>query len=525
MLKSFKKKSLKAKIGIIAAIVVILLLFVYVLYSNFKPEPAAEYDVAKATYGTITDALDVNGTVESGVTENFVAIEGATVEEVFVNVGDRVKKGDVLATFNVSGAAQYLSDAEKAYKEALKEYNDAKNSSDTNSKRKAELEAEIDALNLKITAKEKEIEALSKALEQSAEANGTAPIPQDQIDSIAMQMLSNGASLKQILAFREAAGQVEVPVVDDAMSKKQEELMQKNLELAQLNSELSALYAENTTTVITDDSVLEALKAVADSKKKSYDAVKAEYDAMKSGWVAENDGIVTTVNIKAGERFVPVKEETSSAIDISALLGEGVDAETASLISSLMGNTTVPTGVGLVVESYEDMIVSVTVGKSDLLKIKTGMKATVTSLDSVYEGEVVYVSATATGSSGGLDIGSITSSLMGGATGASGAVVKVKINNPDENVVIGFDVDIKIILDTIDDVLKIPVESVVYNSGEYSVFVYDEAEGTVSKRVITKGLLDDTSYEVVSGLKKDEIVVRSPDPNMTDGTKITAKGV
>ena len=93
------------------------------------------------------------------------------------------------------------------------------------------------------------------------------------------------------------------------------------------------------------------------------------------------------------------------------------------------------------------MIVSITVSKSDLLKVKVGMDAVVTSLDSKYEGEVIYVGATAE-STGGLDIGSIAGALMGGNTGASGAVVKVKINNPDEKIVIGFDVDIKIVLDT-----------------------------------------------------------------------------
>ena len=523
MFKNFKKKSLKAKIGIIATIVVLALLLFYVLYSNFKPETPAEYEVSKASYGTITESLDVNGTVTSGVTENFLAIEGVTVEEVFVNVGDTVKKGDKLATFNVSGAAVYLNEAKAAYDKALSEYNDTKNTSDANTKRKAELETDIEKLNAQILTKQQEIDVLSKELENSTANAETAPIPDEQINQIAMQMLANGSSLKQIKAFKEAASKVELPVVDDASSEKQQQLMQKNLELAQLNSELSALYAENTVTVATDESVLKALKSVADSKKANYETLKATYDKMSNGWVAENDGIVTKVNIKAGEKFVPVKESNSSSLDISALLGNSVDAETANLISSLMGNTVTPTGTGIVLESYDDMIVSVTVGKSDLLKIKVGMEAVITSLDSEYVGEVIYVSATATESSGGLDIGSITSSLMGGAAGANGAEVKIKIKNPDEKIVIGFDVDIKVVLDTIEGVLKVPVESVIYNSGTYSVFVYDEEEQTVSKRTITKGSLDDTSYEVVEGLKEGEQVVKSPDPNMEDGTKIGVK--
>ncbi len=521
MFKNFKKKPLKVKVGIIAGILVIALLLAYVLYSNFKPDDLVQYELSKAQKGTITDSLDVNGTVTSGVTENYLAIEGVIVEEVFVNVGDTVKKGDKLATFNVSGAAQYLNDAKSAYDKALKEYNDTKNTSDTNTDRKAEIEKEIKVLDGKLSAKQKEISALSKELEGTT--TETAPIPEEQINQIAMQMLSNGATLKQVIAFKEAAKNVEVPVVDEASSAKQQQLMQKNLELAQLNAELSALYAENTSTLATDESVLKALKGVADAKKAEYDSLKSTYDKMSKGWIAEHDGIVTKINIKAGEKFVPVKESSSSTVDLSAILGGSVDAETMNLISSLIGGSSAPTGTGIVLESYEDMIVSVTVGKSDLLKIKTGMKAIINSLDSEYEGEVIYVSATATESAGGLDISSIAGSLMGGGTGSNGAEVKIKIKNPDRNIVLGFDVDIKIILEVIDGVLKVPVESVVYNSGIYSVFVYDEEEGIVTKRTIKKGSLDDTSYEVVDGLKEGEMVVKSPDPKMEDGTKIGVK--
>lgn len=522
MFKNFKKKSPQAKAGIIAFILVMALLIFYVAYSNLKPADPVEYELIKASYGTITDTLDVSGTVESGVTENMMAIDGVLVEEVFVNVGDTVKKGDKIATFNVSGVSAYLTDAKKAYDKALKEYNDAASSSATNTERKTEIAREIEALNGKIATKQQEVDTLKAEMESDSANSGTASIPNEQINQIAMQMLANGSSLKQINQFKEAASKVELPVTDSA---KQQELMQKSLELAQLNSELSALYAEDTVTVVTDEAILKALKSVADTKKADYEQLKAIYDKMSNGWVAENNGIVTEVNIRAGERFVPVKQSSSSSFDIASLLGGQVDGETLDMITSLMGNSSIPAGTGIKVESYDDMIVSVTVGKSDLLKIKVGMEAVITSLDSQYKGEVIYVGATASESTGGLDIGSIAGSLMGTGSGASGAVVKVKIHNPDEKIVIGFDVDIKVVLDTIGDVLKVPVEAVIYNSGVYSVFVYDEEEGTATKRTVTKGSLDDTSYEIVEGLKEGEMVVKSPDPNMEDGTRIAKKNV
>lgn len=495
----------------------------YVLYSTFKPEPPVAYEMTEVAYGTITDYLDVNGTVESGVTENFVAIEGVMVEEVHVSVGDDIKKGDLLATFNVSGVASYLNDAKKDYESALKDYNDAKSTADSNAKRKSELAVEIADVEKEITAKEKEIAQLENEINSAEPETQMTSIPQEQIDAIAQQMAQNGATEEEINAFKESASQTQVPVVSEDTAK-QDLLMQKNLELAQLNSELSSLQAENAVTVSTDDqSMLETLKTVADAKKLTYDNTKKIYDQMKNGWYAENDGIVTVVNVKAGEKFVPVAEQSSS-IDLSALLGSNANSETANLLSSLMGESvTVPTGTGITVESYEDMIVSVTVGKSDLLKIKVGMEAIVTSLDSEYEAEVVYVGATAVDSSNSLDLSSITSSLMSGTGGANGALVKVKIHNPDEKIVIGFDVDIKIKLQTVENVLKVPVESVIYNNGNYFVFVFDETEGTATKRSVAKGTLDDTSYEIVSGLAVGEKVIKSPDPNMEDGTKVQEK--
>ena len=521
LLKSFKKKSTKAKIGIISFIVFMVILVSYVLYSNFKPEPPAEYEMVKAAYGTIVDSLDVVGTVESGVTENLVAIEGATVEEVLVKVGDRVNKGDKLATFNVAGASHYVDSAKKEYDKALKDYNDAKTSADSNAKRKVELASEIDKKNAQITAKKNEIAQLEKELENSEPVTEMQSIPQEQIDSIVAQMTENGATQEEIDAFIASASNVQVPVVSSDTSKS-DALMQKNLELAQLNSELSTLQAENAVVSASgnSDSMLEALKKVADTKEITYKNIKSIYDSMKNGWYAENDGIITVVNITAGEKFVPTASNNSSSLDISALLGSsGIDANTTDMINSLLGNSeTTPTGTGITVESYNDMIVSVTVGKSDLLKVKVGMEAVVTSLDSQYEGEVIYVGATAV-ESNGINLGS----LMGAGSGANGAEVKIKIKNPDEKVVIGFDVDIKIKLETIENVLKVPVECVMYENGKYSVFVYDSEEKVAVKREVIKGTLDDVSYEIIDGLGENEIILKSPDPKMEDGTKVKEK--
>jgi hypothetical protein len=138
-----------------------------------------------------------------------------------------VKKGDKLATFNVSGANAYVTEAKNAYDKALKEYNDTKKTASDNSKRKLEIANEIAALNEKIAMKQSEIAVLEKELE--GVTIETAPIPEEQINQIAMQMLANGSNLMQIKAFREAAATIEVPVTDEASSASSRSLCRKTL--------------------------------------------------------------------------------------------------------------------------------------------------------------------------------------------------------------------------------------------------------------------------------------------------------
>lgn len=519
MLKSFKKKSLKAKIAIIALILFILLLLVYVLYEQFKPEKPVAYETASVSKGSITDSLNVSGTVQSGYSHNYIAIEGVRAEEVKVSVGDEVKKGDLIATFDVSGASQYLVKAKKDYDSALKDYNKAVAGANNMSASKAENEKAIKSKKAEITAKEKEIAALEKQLETASSAVTDVPVPQEQIDAIVKSMRENGATEEEINAFTAAASSAKIPSVsgDSALQK---ELIQKNLELSQLNAQLTSLQAEGALKIDADGTTyIDALKNVADSKKQAYESIKSVYDELKNGWYADKDGIITKVNVKPGEKFFPVAENTD-AYGLGALFGS---EKYSGILSSLIGSADESNiGTGVTLDSYEDLSVAVYVGKSDLIKIKTGMQATVTSLEKEYEAEISYVAATAAEQSG-LDIGSIAGSLMGSSSSSGGALVEVKIKNPDKNIVIGFDADVRISLETVNDILKVPVEAVLYDNGSYYVFVYDSKNGTAKKQNITHGILDDTHYQIVSGVNEGDLVIKSPDPAMADGTKVEQK--
>lgn len=91
-----------------------------------------------------------------------------------------------------------------------------------------------------------------------------------------------------------------------------------------------------------------------------------------------------------------------------------------------------------------------------------------------------YVSATAS-ENNGLNISSIASSLTGPSSNSASAVAKVKILNPDEKIVIGFDVDIKVNTEKITNVLKIPVDAVATDDAVTYVYVYNPDKKPLKK--------------------------------------------
>ena len=83
--------------------------------------------------------------------------------------------------------------------------------------------------------------------------------------------------------------------------------------------------------------------------------------------------------------------------------------------------------------------------------------------------------------------------------------------------------DISIDTEKLENVMTIPVEAVSTGDGENCVFVYNEKDKTVSKRVVSLGIGSDSAYEVLDGLQVGEQVVLNPKTSLLDGDKIQVK--
>lgn len=522
LFKKAKNWPRKKKITVAVITVVLAALVATVLYANFKPEELPAYSLAEAKIGDIQSTFDTQGTVESGSTESFNAASGVRVTAVYVSVGDRVTAGQQLATFDTSTLTAQLNAYKSAFDKAKASYTKSANSVSDAKRELGNVNAQIPTLQREISALESEIAAAENA---KVTAPDTPTYSEAELRALAEQLRKGGMTEAQIqeivAAVQQQVGSVDVEAaVRNSVAAKKAELAQKQAQLSALEAQKSVYEAQ------TDETVTELYKSVMEQKSKEYESYKTLVDSLQNGWFAAADGIVTEQNLVAGEIFTP-KVQQSGGMDLSALMNmasgnSDVAATLTDIFSSTSGADTA-VGAGIVVENYGEFYASFTVGKYDLLDLKVGQPATVSSLDKIYDAEVSYVSATASASSG-LDISSITSSLTGGSTGSSSsAPVKVKIKNPDEKIVIGFDVDIQINTEKIENVLTIPVETVFTDAGENYVFVYDAEKKTVSKRAVTLGIGSDTVYEVLDGIKSGEQVVMNPKTALQDGDKIAVQ--
>lgn len=522
LFKKTKNWPRKKKITVAVTTIVLAALVATVLYANFKPEELPAYSLAEAKIGDIQSTFDTQGTVESGSTESFNAASGVRVTAVYVSVGDRVTAGQQLATFDTSTLTAQLNAYKSAFDKAKASYTKSANSVSDAKRELGSVNAQIPTLQREISALESEIAAAENT---KVTAPNTPTYSEAELRALAEQLRAGGMTEAQIqeivTAVQQQIGSVNPEAaIRNSVAAKKAELAQKQAQLSALEAQKSVYEAQ------TDETVTELYKSVMEQKSKEYESYKALVDSLQNGWFAEADGIVTEQNLVAGEIFTP-KVQQSGGMDLSALMNmasgnSDVAATLTDIFSSTSGADT-SVGAGIVVENYGEFYASFTVGKYDLLDLKVGQPATVSSLDKIYDAEVSYVSATASASSG-LDISSITSSLTGGSTGSSSsAPVKVKIKNPDEKIVIGFDVDIQINTEKIENVLTIPVETVFTDAGENYVFVYDAEKKTVSKRAVTLGIGSDTVYEVLDGIKSGEQVVMNPKTALQDGDKIAVQ--
>lgn len=160
------KKSNTKKIvwAVIAVILVVAIVITSVVFA--KNGKKTEVTLNTVSTNSITQTVSSTGQVSSGVKKEYKPGTVATVKKVYVEVGDKVKKGDKLASFDTSSLDSQVASLNSAYANSNASYQEAV-------QHQAEAAKQLSAINKNIAKTEKTLKKLQKAEQKKQSTTAT----------------------------------------------------------------------------------------------------------------------------------------------------------------------------------------------------------------------------------------------------------------------------------------------------------------------------------------------------------------
>lgn len=409
----------------------------------------------------LTRSVSATGTVQSSRTRTVsAAVNGIVVKQVKADVGDTVKKGDALVTFDKSDLKEALSDAQESL-------SDAESEADRNISSAREQLSE--ARENYSDESEKQEQKISEAKQEKREAEKQVSKAKKQASS-AKNAEENQQAQEQLQKAEEALKQAE-SAYDNAVSG-QESMKKQNKE--QISNAENALETAESNR---KKSVREAQKQVDEAEK----------NLEKCAVTAPIDGVVTAVGIQEGDTY---SGGTMFQID-----------DTSSYI------------VTTTVDEYD--ISSVSVGQRVVILTEA------TGEDEI-EGKIVSVApstgstSVSSGSQGG------TAQMAGTSDSSSGYEVKIAVNSSDERLRMGLTAKCSIILEEVEDVYAVPYDAIhKKEDGSSVVYVADKSGDNESSRevAVTQGMESDYYVEISGDGLSEGMQIEIP----TDETSVSSE--
>ena len=493
---------------------------------------------------------------------------------MFVQTGDQVKEGDLLATFDTSGLDEQISSLNSTYRQARSSYlqsvetqSTAKSNLNALNDRIADLEAQVEKAGGEtaqttarptVTTTRRTTTTTTTTTTTQPASQPTEPSTETTSELTTSESVSYPATIEGVMQAVTDLVETITSLSDDVQQTN--ELVRVVME--QISSELSSgNYAPEKIAQAVGDAVSQAIREGLIEETELIIESGVAVEMIESAvaaidWSAVGESFASSPNIQlaalelqlaalyaqqqiyqfnASDDTVFAKKQVmdsaKSALDIVSEAGEELEAGwTAAFDGTITscdiyaGEQTSMLSAGITLENLDSMVVTLSLGEYDIHKVKVGMPATITSAYGTYSGEVISKAPTATGGSDSSLLDSLGSSVAGisglsslTSTGA-GVEVIVSVEDTDENIIAGFDADVEISVGDYKNIVTVPIESIVLERTGTYVYLYNEEEGTVSKTLIETGAVSDSEYQVTSGLQVGDQIVATPSSDYEEDT-------
>ena len=518
------KKKLPAWIIIpVIAVLGIVIFAASKLTTGSGSNQATTLQVAEVTTGDIKEVYNASGKIESENTKTYYSPVTAPVAICNAVVGNSVKAGDLLVSFDTTNlerdnqqaqlSLQSSLNASQATKAQNAKAIDAANAASAQAADQAnrladkvnDLAAQVDAAYAQYQANQAEADAAAPEQERLkkivAEQQEIINTNQAVIDEINTNYAGRRADLEAALAKPDDQRTAD----DTAVIKALQPIFKKYDDAAQAINDAQQIIDE-TAPGINNDPVNDAGYA---QLKAQYDAAYAEWEAAynAANAPATDPGMSSAelANLDISDNLAELTALTPAELVEKGREGMKADMDgVIAAVDALQTNTATQGMAMFTIASTEKVRVKIEVSPDDYEKMKVCNKATVTVGDYKYEGKLTKVNKIAVNNEKGNPV-----------IGA-----EIHIDNPDENLCIGATAKITMTVAEADNVLVVPTE--VINTSSEGDFVYVIENGVVKKKPVELGTASTTQIEVKSGLKKGDKVVNDLNVDIEDGMKATA---
>ena len=501
-----KKKKITRRIAVL--VIVALVAGFFVRNSLVAKNTAPMVFTTPAEVADVEQTLRTSGTVKSTETKTYFAGVSMPVSEVKVAVGDKVKKGDVLLSFDEEALLEAKKEAELKLASSEGDYSSSLNKNNRYLADLSEANTNLPVLEQQISDHETYLKGLQKTIEDKKAwyANQGALL---QVSLLEWEKTISDE--KKALEERNA----EEAKNEDEMSHKEKREKEERDEAAkgQIASDeevylsLQEQVQYNSYEQQNNEEIRELEREAAEIEKIIADAkeLKAKMESQKE---ASEDAMMDTGSKEKLEADTALQKLTNGGtLESIQEVESGITADFAGVvteINAVEGATPAENGKLVVLESTDKVVIHANVSKYDLEKLAVGQSAEIDIAGNMYEGKVDKIEGMATTNN----------------NGAAVVGVDIGIEKPDENIFLGVEAKVVVHTAKAEGVTTIPMELV--NSDRDGDFVYVEENGLVEKRRITVGISNESFCEVKEGLSVGDKVIMSMGQEFEEGMAVTA---
>ncbi|HCB06737.1 MAG TPA: hypothetical protein DEQ43_21270 [Nocardioides bacterium] len=451
---SRQRASLVVNGVILVALALVVLVTVRAVRAGDDPASAST-QTATVDTGNVSATVSASGNVEAASTSEVTFEgEGGTVTQILVQAGDKVTKGQALATIDNTSARQALESARA------------------------------------------QLDAAQAGYQTTAEGRTAAEVAQDNASIRSAQQSVSSAQLS--LAQAKSSYQLQKQQLDAAVQRAERQLGAAGTSEAKSSARTALVQARDSR----DSQLLQAKQQIAQQEQALRSArsqlssteaqVAVSAQGATDGELASASSQVTQAQVtveQAQETFDETTLRAPMAGTVSAVNGSvGENSSTAS--SAASGSDTTSTSTGFITLTTKTLEVTAYVAEADIADVQVGQPATVTlsATDEEVAGTVTHVDTVQTVTNNVVEYG-----------------VTVRLDK-HQGVRLGATAQLVITTGEKEGVTRVS-SSALTTIGDRTTASVQHDDGTTESVAVTVGLQGDTSTEVLSGLEPGDVVV------------------